>query len=303
MVYPSNSSSSSIFSPKSSIIFHLTSKYMKKQNPSEWGYQLQQEGTQEAGQLYQFEGNDSNHRQLIQKTNPSIQHPPQFPQQPEQYGHQRGHKQQSQVEQADQISQYIFTSRGPEISHVNNHGSYEFRSDGVGAPPVMQISATMPKGQNLSQQPQAFTVCPPVPTLPPPPLPPSPPSSPSHALPSPPPPPASPPKSSASSGFSSAAAGTHSLPTSMRSFPDSKSSAHGYQYPPTLSHHGSGFAGVGSQGMHHMLFKQFGDQGQRLPPKLTQEDRPKVVDAIHIFKQPGRTNRPDRFVVILRGLP
>ncbi|KAJ0959980.1 hypothetical protein J5N97_000236 [Dioscorea zingiberensis] len=32
-------------------------------------------------------------------------------------------------------------------------------------------------------------------------------------------------------------------------------------------------------------------------------DKPKVSDALHLFKQPHRVTRPDHFVIILRGLP
>ncbi|GAQ80369.1 hypothetical protein KFL_000520420 [Klebsormidium nitens] len=39
------------------------------------------------------------------------------------------------------------------------------------------------------------------------------------------------------------------------------------------------------------------------PPLVSVPEQPRRVDARDIFKQPGRSTRPDRFVVILRGLP
>ena len=69
-------------------------------------------------------------------------------------------------------------------------------------------------------------------------------------------------------------------------------------------HHGPRFSSVGSHVMHHMPpFKQYVETGQPFQPKQVQYDKPKVVDAINIFRQPGRATRPDWFVIILRGLP
>ncbi|KAH7372466.1 hypothetical protein KP509_17G006000 [Ceratopteris richardii] len=41
-----------------------------------------------------------------------------------------------------------------------------------------------------------------------------------------------------------------------------------------------------------------------IPPQLRQSlEKSKIVDAVSIFRSPGRLTRPERFVVILRGLP
>nr|XP_004299395.2 PREDICTED: YLP motif-containing protein 1 isoform X2 [Fragaria vesca subsp. vesca] len=54
---------------------------------------------------------------------------------------------------------------------------------------------------------------------------------------------------------------------------------------------------------HQTLPKQYVGDGQPFPQKRSSLDKPKVVDALHLFKQPHRVTRPDHFVVILRGLP
>ncbi|GAV73831.1 AAA_33 domain-containing protein [Cephalotus follicularis] len=47
-----------------------------------------------------------------------------------------------------------------------------------------------------------------------------------------------------------------------------------------------------------------GSQQHQLPPlKKLSPEKPKAVDASHLFKQPHRATRPDHLVIILRGLP
>lgn len=280
----------------------------EKQNPQEWGYQPQQQSNKEAGQQYPLEVKGSHHHQHNLKNNLHMQQEhqmSQFVQKPDLYQHRHERQQQPEMEQnqvQDQHkSQQMLATECCEISHANAQGGHQLTFNGSGVHTGMPITASITKGQIQQSQPSAPV--PSVPPLPPPPLPPSPPSSPIHAPP-PPPAPVSPPKSSTSTGFSSSTAGTHSLPTSMRSFPDLKSSTHGFPYQHTPVPHGAGFSSVGSHVMHHMPpFKQFVEAGQLFPPKQVQEDKPKVVDAINIFRQPGRATRPDRFVIILRGLP
>lgn len=280
----------------------------EKQNPQEWGYQPQQQSNKEAGQQYPLEVKGSHHHQHNQKINLHMQQEhqmSQFVQKPDLYQHHHGHQQQPEMEQnqvQDQHkSQQMLATECREISHANAQGGHQLSFNGSGVHTGMPITASITKVQIQPSQPSAPV--PSAPPLPPPPLPPSPPSSPSHAPP-PPPAPVSPPKSSTSTGFSSSTAGTHSLPTSMRSFPDLKTSTHGFPYQHTPVPHGAGFSSVGSHVMHHMPpFKQYVEAGQLFPPKQVQEDKPKVVDAINIFRQPGRATRPDRFVIILRGLP
>ncbi|PRQ16113.1 putative YLP motif-containing protein [Rosa chinensis] len=54
---------------------------------------------------------------------------------------------------------------------------------------------------------------------------------------------------------------------------------------------------------HQALPKQYVGEGQPFPQKHSSLDKPKVIDALHLFKQPHRVTRPDHFVIILRGLP
>jgi hypothetical protein len=220
----------------------------KKQNPQDWGYQLQQQSNQEAGQQYPLEVKGSHHHQHNQEINLHMQQEHQMSQsiqKPEQYQHRHRHQQPPQMEQnqvQDQHkSQQMLATEHHEISHANTQGGYQLMSNGSGVHTGILSTASITKGQSQPSQPSASP--PSVPPLPPPPLPPSPPLSPSHAPP-PPPPPVSPPKPSTSTSFSSSAGGAHSLPTSMRSFPDLKPSAHGFQYQHTPVHHGAGFSSV-----------------------------------------------------------
>ncbi|KAK9925940.1 hypothetical protein M0R45_023198 [Rubus argutus] len=54
---------------------------------------------------------------------------------------------------------------------------------------------------------------------------------------------------------------------------------------------------------HQTLPKKYVGEGQPFPQKHSSLDKPKVIDASHLFKQPHRVTRPDHFVIILRGLP
>ncbi|KAI5074535.1 hypothetical protein GOP47_0010496 [Adiantum capillus-veneris] len=63
-----------------------------------------------------------------------------------------------------------------------------------------------------------------------------------------------------------------------------------------------------SQGLHdfhsvHMGVSQAHHLSQFHPQPLQPLEKSKVVDAVHVFRNPSRLTRPDRFVVILRGLP
>jgi YLP motif-containing protein 1 len=51
------------------------------------------------------------------------------------------------------------------------------------------------------------------------------------------------------------------------------------------------------------LIRQYVGDGQSHLPKNNFADKPKVIDAAHLFKPPHRASRPDHFVIILRGLP
>ncbi|XP_057516050.1 uncharacterized protein LOC130797475 isoform X2 [Amaranthus tricolor] len=51
------------------------------------------------------------------------------------------------------------------------------------------------------------------------------------------------------------------------------------------------------------LIRQYVGDGQSRLPKNNFADKPKIIDAAHLFKPPHRASRPDHFVIILRGLP
>lgn len=50
-------------------------------------------------------------------------------------------------------------------------------------------------------------------------------------------------------------------------------------------------------------FGQCLGDGQKFPSKNKFPDKPKTIDAAHLFKPPHRSSRPDHFVIIIRGLP
>ncbi|KAJ0105043.1 hypothetical protein Patl1_17845 [Pistacia atlantica] len=110
---------------------------------------------------------------------------------------------------------------------------------------------------------------PPLPTSPPPPLPVDPPLP--H-LPQPPPPPK----------------------TSLFPVPLSRPSS----YPP-ISHASAEFLREESRS----LSMPYLGESQSFPLKQLSPEKPKVVNALQLFKQPHRATRPDHIVIILRGLP
>lgn len=56
--------------------------------------------------------------------------------------------------------------------------------------------------------------------------------------------------------------------------------------------------------IHQTPSKQYLEEGgQAFSSNNSLNDKPTVIDARHLFKQPHRASRPDHIVVILRGLP
>lgn len=49
--------------------------------------------------------------------------------------------------------------------------------------------------------------------------------------------------------------------------------------------------------------KTYNGESEDYPPRNHSFDKPKIIDASHIFKHPYRASRPDHIVIILRGLP
>ena len=57
------------------------------------------------------------------------------------------------------------------------------------------------------------------------------------------------------------------------------------------------------QGIRQAPYKAYFGRSEVIPQQPLSPNKPKVVDATHIIKQPHRVNRPDHIVIILRGLP
>lgn len=55
---------------------------------------------------------------------------------------------------------------------------------------------------------------------------------------------------------------------------------------------------------HQVPSTHYLDEGRPVfPSKHPTQEKPTVIDACHLFRQPHRVSRPDHFVIILRGLP
>lgn len=95
-----------------------------------------------------------------------------------------------------------------------------------------------------------------------------------------------------------------SLSPGNQGFPEVKPSSQAYFNKP-LAHSSAGFNTVGSQSIHQTPSKhlQYVEERRSFPSKHLQPDKPKVIDASHLFRLPHRAIRPDRIVIILRGLP
>ncbi|KAF8037273.1 hypothetical protein BT93_B0244 [Corymbia citriodora subsp. variegata] len=65
----------------------------------------------------------------------------------------------------------------------------------------------------------------------------------------------------------------------------------------------AGFVPEEYKAMQGNSLRQYAGQGPQLPSQQLPPQKPKIVDASHIFKPPHRISRPDHFVIILRGLP
>ncbi|BFI40368.1 YLP motif-containing protein 1 [Marchantia polymorpha subsp. ruderalis] len=157
----------------------------------------------------------------------------------------------------------------------------------------------------------------PPPSSAPPPPPPSPPHTPPppHSPPAAPPPPPSPspPREHTVNIPAGSSVTTHPGTTSKQPDFDDRSHGFHYQHPQhglhqplqTAANQGPGFQNVGAPYMQQPLYgQQYGMHNPQFSQKLLQQkEQPKVVDAVSIFRRPGRLSRPERFVIILRGLP
>ncbi|KAL6281250.1 hypothetical protein ACE6H2_018131 [Prunus campanulata] len=156
--------------------------------------------------------------------------------------------------------------------NTNEHGGY-FPSPGL----VSNNAGHMPAARPFSGQP-------PLPTSPPPPL------------------PMDPPSKSSSSLFPVSFSSSSMMPSAYPPIHEARSLAQPYFHNKPFSHASTGFAMEESHVSHQISSKQYGE-GHPFPRKQSSLDKPKVIDASHLFKQPHRLTRPDHFVIILRGLP
>ncbi|XP_077240463.1 uncharacterized protein LOC143881327 isoform X2 [Tasmannia lanceolata] len=103
--------------------------------------------------------------------------------------------------------------------------------------------------------------------------------------------------------ISSSATVPLSLPPTIQPFPEVHlPSKHSYFYNKPLPLSLTGFATEGSQFSHQRPDTLHLEEGQPFPLKHPLE-KPKVIDAVDLFRQPHRATRPDHIVIILRGLP
>ncbi|XP_030458062.2 uncharacterized protein LOC115678771 isoform X1 [Syzygium oleosum] len=108
-----------------------------------------------------------------------------------------------------------------------------------------------------------------------------------------------------------------SAPSSSRFPLPSSSSRVSPPYPPAPGNHhlrhyyrggqtptvSAGFVPEEYKAMQGNSLRHYAGQGPQLPSQQVPLQKPKIVDASHIFKPPHRMGRPDHFVIILRGLP
>ncbi|GFZ12082.1 P-loop containing nucleoside triphosphate hydrolases superfamily protein [Actinidia rufa] len=140
---------------------------------------------------------------------------------------------------------------------------------------------------------QVINVPPPLPTSPPPPLPVDPPGHPlsePHVL--------SSPAMTSSSLFPIPVSSAATLPSSYAPILETHSLSRPYFHDTSYLHASTGIA---SENLNRTPSTKYLGEGQ--PFHMISLDKPKVVDASQLFKQPHRVTRPDHIVIILRGLP
>ncbi|PSR95830.1 YLP motif-containing protein [Actinidia chinensis var. chinensis] len=180
---------------------------------------------------------------------------------------------------------------------MHSHGLLNDRRQSYEASALSHNSIHGSVGNRIISDPmqasQAINVQPPLPASPPPPLPVDPPGHPlsePHAL-----------SSSAvtsSSLFPIPVSSVATLPSSYAPIPEAHSLSRPYFHDKSYLHASTGIA---SENINRIPSTKYLGEGQ--PFHMTSLDKPKVVDASQIFKQPHRATRPDHIVIILRGLP
>jgi YLP motif-containing protein 1 len=103
---------------------------------------------------------------------------------------------------------------------------------------------------------------------------------------------------------------THSSPpnttASLFPVPVSSSAMVSSSYPPIPDAHSLTPPYFHNKPLMHAstdFFSEAARDGQPFSLKQLSSNKPKVIDASHLFKQPHRATRPDHIVIILRGLP
>ncbi|XP_020250187.1 uncharacterized protein LOC109827589 [Asparagus officinalis] len=92
-------------------------------------------------------------------------------------------------------------------------------------------------------------------------------------------------------------------PPISRNILESRSAVQSKFYAETVGHT-TGFVTEALGFIHQKPSKEYMERrGQTFPNRRPVKDEPTVIDACQLFKQPHRASRPDRIVVILRGLP
>ncbi|KAI4343843.1 hypothetical protein L6164_011145 [Bauhinia variegata] len=185
---------------------------------------------------------------------------------------------QTQLGQQDMSS---VSQRG--ASNCNERGAYH---------PYPYSTGSSNTSTNMGQMDSSgfFSAKPPLPSTPPPPLPVDPPINPSSGLKT----YFSPPKASASL-FPVPVSSSAAVPTSYPPIPEAHSLPHGYFHSKPLPQ-------VSTGSYQEEPSQQYRD-AQPFSLRQLSADKPKVIDASHLFKHPHRATRPDHIVIILRGLP
>lgn len=157
----------------------------------------------------------------------------------------------------------------------------------------------MCSGANVcpTQASRLFDTHPPLPASPPPPLPVE---SPGHPYLK--PFASSSPLKTSSSLFPISVSSSMDVPSSYPSVAEAHSLAQTYSTDKPHRHMSTGFSIEGFEARQTLSMKYSGEV-HSFPLRQIAPDKPKIVDASQIFKQPHRATRPDHIVIILRGLP
>ncbi|CAI9266707.1 unnamed protein product [Lactuca saligna] len=181
-----------------------------------------------------------------------------------------------------------------------NHHNLQ-RTTQIQLPTPLYVNKPSSFGTNFGpvEVPHAYRGQPPLPVSPPPPLPIDPPRN--HFF----EPFTSPPVQKPSLfpiGVSSSADSLSSSSSSRSAIPEHQSSTQVY-YANNAGHHASTLSSVEEFYTRQSSSEKHLRDVQLFPLQHISSEKPNVIDASRIFKQPHRVSRPDHLVIILRGLP